>query len=80
MHTSLWALHIYTWSVYVHVKMNDHLLQILTFDDDPYRKEVETFLEASRSRDDTHIQSSYQDAAKSYQLTWDIRLAGEKKC
>ena len=42
-------------------------------DDDPYEREISTFLEAVRSGDDSAIASTYEDAAKTYELTWAIR-------
>jgi len=47
--------------------------------DDPYLVEVETFIEACRTRDPSKIASSYLDALKTYQLTWAIRLASERQ-
>ena len=45
---------------------------------DPYLGEDKVFLEAVRSGDDSTVQSSYSDAAKSYQLSWQVRRASEK--
>ncbi len=44
---------------------------------DPYLGEDRAFLEAVRSGDSSGIQSSYSDAAKTYQLSWDVRRASE---
>ena len=45
---------------------------------DPYLNEDRTFLEAVRSGDCSAIQSTYNDAAKSYQLSWDVRRSSEE--
>ncbi|KAK3608320.1 hypothetical protein CHS0354_030770 [Potamilus streckersoni] len=56
---------------------NEH--QDFTFeDDDSYLREIETFIHAVRERDQSNIKSSYDDAAKTYQMTWAIRRAGDK--
>jgi len=47
-------------------------------DDDPYEREISTFLEAARAGDDKNIASTYEDAAKTYDLTWAIRRKCEK--
>ena len=43
---------------------------------DPYHGEVEVFLKAVRDKDSNIIRSSYEDAFKTYQLTWAIRRTG----
>jgi len=43
---------------------------------DPYHGEVEVFLKAVRDKDSSTIKSSYEDAFKTYQLTWTIRRTG----
>lgn len=49
-----------------------------TFPDvDTYYEEDRVFLEAVRSKDSSQIRSSYEDAAKTYQLSWAIRRASE---
>jgi len=54
-------------------------VETLTFDgDDPYRTEVEVFLDAVRSGDASGVRSSYADAMKTYELTWAIRRASEE--
>ena len=45
---------------------------------DPYMGEDKAFLDAVRSGDSSAIQSSYSDAAKTYQLSWDIRRSSEQ--
>ena len=50
--------------------------QIYSFPDaDPYYKEDEAFLTAVRTGDSSLIRSSYEDAYKTYALTWAVRLA-----
>ncbi|OWF46461.1 uncharacterized protein UNK4.17-like [Mizuhopecten yessoensis] len=45
---------------------------------DSYGTELKTFIEAVRSNDQSLIKSSYEDAVKTYELTWAIRLSGER--
>ncbi|XP_060074888.1 uncharacterized protein LOC132554579 [Ylistrum balloti] len=45
---------------------------------DSYSTELETFLQAVRKNDQSLIKSSYADAAKTYELTWAVRLNGER--
>ena len=47
--------------------------------EDLYELELRTFLNAVRSGDFSKIESPYEDAAKTYDFTWAIRRAGEKK-
>ncbi|GMK58865.1 hypothetical protein CspeluHIS016_0603070 [Cutaneotrichosporon spelunceum] len=47
-------------------------------DDDPFFSEMSAFIDAVEGRPDAHILSSFEDATKSYELTWAIRLASEK--
>lgn len=44
---------------------------------DPYMNEDKVFLEAVRSGDHSGVQSTYSDAAKTYQLSWDVRRSSE---
>jgi len=44
---------------------------------DPYLAEDEVFLRAVRTGDRSIIRSSYRDAASTYELSWNIRLASE---
>ena len=44
---------------------------------DPYMSEDRAFLDAVRSGDGSGIQSTYSDAAKTYQLSWRIRESSE---
>lgn len=44
-------------------------------DADPYLDEDKVFLRAVRNGDKTLVQSSYRDAAKTYQLSWNIHRA-----
>ena len=45
---------------------------------DPYEEELKVFLEAMHNKDGTKIQSSYEDATKTYYLSWYIRKKGEE--
>jgi len=47
-------------------------------DDDSYQVELETFIKAVRTNDQSLIRSSYADAAKTYEFTWSIRRLGDK--
>jgi len=47
--------------------------------DDPYYIEVETFVEACKTRDPSKIASSFMDAFRTHQLTWAIRVASERQ-
>lgn len=47
--------------------------------DDTYLRELDTFMKAVRQRKQSLIKSSYEDAAKTYELTWAIRRQGEVK-
>lgn len=44
-------------------------------DADPYLEEDKAFLEAVRTGNQKLIRSSYEDASKTYELSWDIRRA-----
>jgi len=44
---------------------------------DPYHNEIVSFLDAVRKKDPSLIRSPYEDAYKTYQLTWAIRRASE---
>jgi len=46
---------------------------------DPYHNEVVTFLDAIKNKDPSKIRSSFEDAWRTYELTWAIRRASEKK-
>jgi predicted dehydrogenase len=46
--------------------------------DDPYYNEAKAFLDAIKNKDQSLIRSSYEDAFKTYELTWDIKRASEK--
>ncbi|EJT52848.1 hypothetical protein A1Q1_00753 [Trichosporon asahii var. asahii CBS 2479] len=46
-------------------------------DDDPFFSEISTFIDAIEDGPEPNILSSFEDAAKSYELTWAIRLASE---
>ncbi|XP_033741441.1 uncharacterized protein UNK4.17-like [Pecten maximus] len=54
--------------------------QDFVFDnDDKYLRELDTFIKAVRQRKQSLIKSSYEDATKTYELTWAIRRQGEVK-
>lgn len=46
-------------------------------DDDPFFSEVSNFIDCIEGGPDPHILSSFEDATKSYELTWAIRRASE---
>ena len=45
---------------------------------DPYMDEDDIFLKAVGSGDHSGIRSTYSDAAKTYQLSWNVRKSSEK--
>ncbi|OLL23874.1 hypothetical protein NEOLI_004845 [Neolecta irregularis DAH-3] len=47
-------------------------------DDDPYFGEIATLIEAVETGDHSSILSSFEDAMKTYEATWAIRIASEK--
>lgn len=75
--------------IYVHDPYNECKLtvrrpgseqeEITTVPDDPYMHEMETFIEAVRTKDKSKIASSYADAFKTYELTWAIQRACNAK-
>ncbi|KAJ9112820.1 hypothetical protein QFC20_002148 [Naganishia adeliensis] len=46
-------------------------------DDDPFFSEVSNFIDCIEGGPDPHILSSFEDATKTYEFTWAIRLASE---
>lgn len=56
---------------------DDHVERYSFTDDDPFFSEMSEFIDAVEGKP-SHILSSYEDATKTYELTWAIRLAGEK--
>ncbi|KAK1924841.1 putative oxidoreductase C terminal-domain-containing protein [Papiliotrema laurentii] len=46
-------------------------------DDDPFFSEVSNFIDCIEGGPDPYILSSFEDATKTYELTWAIRLAAE---
>jgi predicted dehydrogenase len=44
---------------------------------DPYLEEIQTFIEACRTGDKSKIASPYEDAVKTYLLSWAVRSASE---
>jgi len=60
---------------------NRQVEEIITFpegEDNFYEKEIATWLNAIHTGDAAGIQSSYEDAFKSFELTWAIRHSSEK--
>lgn len=57
---------------------DDHEERHSFTDDDPFFSEMSSFIDAVEGVPDAHILSSYEDATKTYELTWAIRLAAEK--
>ena len=54
--------------------------EVYTFaDDDPYFGEFSTFVDACEGVGPNLIASTFEDAAKTYELTWKIREHSEKK-
>ena len=45
-------------------------IEVVTFDDDPYLKEDQIFVDAVRSLDPSGIRSPYDDAFRTFELTW----------
>lgn len=56
---------------------DDHSERHSFTDDDPFFSEISSFIDCIEGGPDAHILSSYEDATKSYALTWAIRLASE---
>jgi len=64
---------------------NGDVVEVYEFEDggndpsaDPYYNEVKCFLDAIKTGDHSLIRSSYEDAYKTYELTWAIARATEK--
>ncbi|WOO84424.1 putative protein [Vanrija pseudolonga] len=57
---------------------DDHEEKHTFTDDDPFFSEISSFVDAIEGGPDAHILSSFEDATKTYELTWAIRNAGEK--
>ncbi|WVQ78334.1 hypothetical protein IAT38_000419 [Cryptococcus sp. DSM 104549] len=56
---------------------DDHEERHSYTDDDPFFSEVSSFIDCIEHGPDPHILSSFEDATKTYELTWAIRLASE---
>ena len=66
-------------TLYIRSPSSDSNEEIFTFqDDDPYFGEFSTFIDACENRGPNLILSTFEDAARTYQLTWAIREASEK--
>jgi len=48
------------------------------WDDDPFLTQVEAFVEAVRHKRKERILCEYVDAMKSYEFTWEVKMASEK--
>lgn len=57
---------------------DDHEERHAFTDDDPFFSEISNFIDAVEGGSNPHILSSYEDAAKTYALTWEIRTRTEK--
>lgn len=57
---------------------DDHEERHVFTDDDPFFSEISNFIDAVEGEGHPHILSSYEDAAKTYALTWEIRTRTEK--
>jgi len=64
-------------TLYVRRPGDDHEERHVYTDDDPFFSEVSSFIDAIEGGPDPHILSSFEDATKTYELTWAIRLASE---
>ncbi|EIW69432.1 hypothetical protein TREMEDRAFT_43977 [Tremella mesenterica DSM 1558] len=64
-------------TLYVRRPGDDHEERHAFTDDDPFFSEVSSFIDAIEGGPDPHILSSFEDATKTYELTWAIRLASE---
>nr|ODN77339.1 hypothetical protein L203_06279 [Cryptococcus depauperatus CBS 7841]ODN88515.1 hypothetical protein L204_06370 [Cryptococcus depauperatus CBS 7855] len=57
--------------------LDDHEERHSFTDDDPFFSEVSSFIDCIEGGPDPHILSSFEDATKTYELTWAIRIASE---
>ncbi|TFK29880.1 hypothetical protein FA15DRAFT_184936 [Coprinopsis marcescibilis] len=69
--------------LYIRQPGDDNETKMAFPDDDPFFSEISVFIDNIEAKDnadfeDLHILSSYEDAARSYELTWAIRNASEK--
>jgi len=64
-------------TLYVRRPGDDHEERHTFTDDDPFFSEVSSFIDAIEGGPDPHILSSFEDATKTYELTWAIRTASE---
>ncbi|KAL7424040.1 hypothetical protein Q5752_001625 [Cryptotrichosporon argae] len=64
-------------TLYVRRPGDDHEERHVYTDDDPFFSEISNFVDAIEGGPDPHILSSFEDATKTYELTWAIRLASE---
>ncbi|WVQ69961.1 uncharacterized protein L199_008185 [Kwoniella botswanensis] len=64
-------------TLYVRRPGDDHEERHSFTDDDPFFSEVSNFIDCIEGGSNPHILSSFEDATKTYELTWAIRLAAE---
>ncbi|KAG8993772.1 hypothetical protein FRB93_001926 [Tulasnella sp. JGI-2019a] len=64
-------------STFATLELLDDWEECHVFEDDPFYSEVSNFIDAVEGGPDSNILSSFEDAAKTYELTWAIRLASE---
>jgi len=64
-------------TLYVRRPGDDHEEKHVYTDDDPFFSEISSFIDCIEGGPDPHIFSSFEDATKTYELTWAIRLASE---
>lgn len=55
----------------------DEVARTMTVSNDPYWSEIETFINAVKTKNADQIKSTYEDAFKTYEATWAIRRAAE---
>ncbi|WVF72073.1 hypothetical protein IAT40_006885 [Kwoniella sp. CBS 6097] len=64
-------------TLYVRRPGDDHEERHVFTDDDPFFSEVSHFIDCIENGPEPFILSSFEDATKTYELTWAIRLAAE---
>ncbi|ORY27202.1 putative oxidoreductase C terminal-domain-containing protein [Naematelia encephala] len=64
-------------TLYVRRPGDDHEERFIFNDDDPFFSEMSSFIDCIEGGPNPHILSSFEDATKTYELTWAIRLASE---
>lgn len=46
--------------------------------DDPFQTEIDTFIDVVEGKPDAKILSGYEDAARTYEMTWAVRNSSEE--